>query len=258
MFTDERHERIRQELAENGRVLAAELAGQFGVSEDTIRRDLREMAKAGLCRRVYGGALAVSPAPDGGPLGERLLAGRDSKARLGHVAAGLVKEAQTIFIDAGSTNVAIARALPLDRKFTVITNSPAIAVALAGHGNCTTILLGGVFNPDKGACLGAQTLREVQQVYADLLILGSCGLSPLVGVTALDWDEAQIKRAMVQQSRDVLLAATNDKLDTVAPFRICEINDIGQLILEGDASPATIRALREMGPTVHQADEGAD
>jgi DeoR/GlpR family transcriptional regulator of sugar metabolism len=258
MFTDERHERIRQELAGKGRVLATELAEQFGVSEDTIRRDLREMAKAGLCRRVYGGALALAPAPDGGPLATRLLEGRDAKARLGQVAASLVRDAQTIFIDAGSTNVAIARALPRDRKFTVVTNSPAVALALGEHSNCTTILLGGVFNPDKGACLGAQTLREVQQVFADLLILGSCGLASLVGVTAFDRDEAEIKRAMVQQSRDVMLAATNEKLETVAPFRICDIKDVSQLILEGSASPATIRALMGMGPSVHQADEIAD
>ncbi|MBN9027323.1 MAG: DeoR/GlpR transcriptional regulator [Rhizobiales bacterium] len=256
MFTDERHEQIRQELADKGRVLAADLAGRFGVSEDTIRRDLRELAKAGECRRVYGGALA--PAPDGGPLAARLREGRDAKARLGEVAAGLVGTAQTIFIDAGSTNVAIARALPIDRKFTVVTNSPAIVMALESHTNCTRVLLGGVFDPDKGACLGAQTLRDVQQVFADLLILGSCGLSPLGGVTAFDWDEAEIKRAMIRQSRQVILAATNEKLGTVAPFRVCEMSDVNQLVLEASASPADVRAVGETGTIVHQVAETTD
>lgn len=256
MFTDERHERIRQELADKGRVLATELADQFGVSEDTIRRDLREMAKAGLCRRVYGGALA--PAPDAGPLAARLHQGLDSKARLGQVAAGLLGDARTIFMDAGSTNVAIARALPVDRALTVVTNSPAIAMALEGHGGCTKILLGGVYNPDKGACLGARTLREVEQIFADLLILGSCGLSPEGGITAFDWDEAQIKRAMVQQSRQVLLAATNEKLGTVAPFRVCAMSEVDHLILEASAPPANVGALRQTGAIVHQAAESVD
>jgi DeoR/GlpR family transcriptional regulator of sugar metabolism len=254
MFTDERHELIRQELAGKGKVIAAELANQFGVSEDTIRRDLRDLAKAGECRRVYGGALAMPHAPDGGAFGERLLVDQDSKARLGQAAAGLVGAAQTIFIDSGSTNVAIARALPFDRDITVVTNSPAIVMALEDNRRCTKVLLGGVFNADKGACIGAQTLRDVQEVFADLLILGSCGLAPFGGVTALDADEAQIKRAMVKQSRAVMVAATNEKLEALAPFRVCGIDDVAQFVLESSAPVSAVKTLREMGALVQQAE----
>jgi DeoR/GlpR family transcriptional regulator of sugar metabolism len=233
MLTGERLDRIRGQLRAKGKVLATELALQFDVSEDTIRRDLRELAKLGECRKVYGGALR--PTPDLGTLADRSALQQGSKCALARTAAGLVKSGQTIFIDAGSTNLAIARALPLSHRLTIVTNAPSIATALSEHPNCTILMLGGTFDPVKGACLGPQAIREASQIFADLFILAACGVDTTAGVTALDVAEAELKRTLINQSSLLLVAATAEKLGTVAPFKIAEASALDHLIVESNS-----------------------
>jgi DeoR/GlpR family transcriptional regulator of sugar metabolism len=127
LLLQERQARILDLLRNDGRVLAPELARSLGVSEDTVRRDLRGLARAGLCRRVYGGALL--PAPDASPLPARIAARSEERQRLARAAANLVEPGNVVFIDAGSTNVAIAEALPDQMPITLVTNSPAVALA---------------------------------------------------------------------------------------------------------------------------------
>ncbi len=232
MLTEERLDRIREQLTASGKVLASELAMQFEVSEDTVRRDLRELAKLGFCRRVYGGALL--PAPDLGTLANRRAIQQDRKSRLALAAAALVKDGQTIFIDAGSTNLAIAGALSLSQRLTIVTNAPVIATALSERPNYTIIVLGGIYDQGKGACLGPQAVREASQVFADLFIVGACGVDSTVGITALDAGEAELKRTMVGQSSMLLVAATAEKLGTVAPFKVADASMIDYLIVEND------------------------
>jgi DeoR/GlpR family transcriptional regulator of sugar metabolism len=232
VLTEERLDRIRDQLSANGKVLASELAVQFKVSEDTVRRDLRELAKLGLCRRVYGGALL--PTPDLGTLAARTAMHQDRKSSLARVAATLIENSQTIFIDAGSTNLAIAKALSPSQRLTVVTNAPMIATALSDRPNYTIIVLGGVYDQGKGACLGPQAVREATQVFADLFIIGACGVDSSAGVTALDAGEAELKRTMISQSSLLLVAATSDKLGTVAPFKVAEASMIDHLIVEND------------------------
>ncbi|MDC9822920.1 DeoR/GlpR family DNA-binding transcription regulator [Devosia sp. ZB163] len=251
MLTEERHDHIRRKLAAEGKVVAAELALEFDISEDTVRRDLRELARVGECRRVYGGAL--SPAPDLGSIAQRQGALVESKLSLARVVAGLVAPEQTLFVDAGSTNLAIAQALPRDLAITVVTNAPAVATALADHPNCRTMVIGGQFNSDKGACLGSHALRDIQRVRADLLILGTCGVDPRVGVSALDAEEAEIKRAMVEQSRQLVVPATADKIGTTAPFDVADTSRIDHLVVTKDADAVTIDTFRALGVTVHVA-----
>jgi DeoR/GlpR family transcriptional regulator of sugar metabolism len=230
MLTEERLDRIRGQLAAHGKVLATELAARFAVSEDTIRRDLRELAKLGECRKVYGGALL--PSPDLGTFQTRSNLHKASKSALAKTAASLVRNGQTLFIDAGSTNLAVAQALDQTQKLTIITNAPAIAIALAEHPNCTILMLGGIYNTEKGACLGPQAVREASRIFADMFILAACGVDATAGVTSLDAGEAELKRTMIQQSSLVLVAATREKLGTTAPFKIAEASDIDHLVVE--------------------------
>ncbi|KQS75253.1 hypothetical protein ASG25_20610 [Rhizobium sp. Leaf384] len=230
MLTDERLDRIRGQLAANGKVLASDLAARFRVSEDTIRRDLRELAKLGECRKVYGGALL--PSPDLGSLQMRSNMQKSSKLALAKTAAGLVRHGQTLFIDAGSTTLAVAQALDRSHRLTIVTNAPAIAIALADHPNCTILMLGGIYSTEKGACLGSQAVREASRIFADLYILAACGVDTTAGITSLDVEEAELKRTMIKQASLVLVAATREKLGTTAPFKIAEASDIDHLVVE--------------------------
>lgn len=242
MLTDERLDAIRQLLSENGKVLANDLAAKFGVTDDTVRRDLRELARLGHCRRVYGGALL--PAPDTGSLSVRTTDRADQKARLATATAALVRNGQTIFIDASSTNLAIAQALPKDLTLMIVTNAPAIATALSKNPKHTIMVLGGLYDQSKGACLGLQTIREAEQIFADMFILGACGIDTALGVTALDASEAEIKRAMIARSSLLTIAATTDKLSTIAPFKLADAARIDHLVLEaGAADPEPYRRL---------------
>lgn len=251
MLTDERHDAIRARLRDQGKVLSNELAAEFGVSEDTVRRDLRELARAGVCRRVYGGALL--PAAETGTIVQRGRTSATAKETLAQTVASLIKAGQTIFIDAGSTNLAVARAIPHDRAITVVTNAPAVALALSDHPRCKTIQLGGILDHDKGACLGGQTCVEIRRIHADLFILGTCAIDAQIGITALDAEEAEIKRAMIAQSSQLVVPVTGDKVGTMAPFQIAEPSQIDVLVVAGRAPQPQLDAFSAEGMRVLHA-----
>lgn len=251
MLTDERHDVIRTLLLTDGRVVANELAARFGVSEDTVRRDLRELAKAGYCRRVHGGALA--PAPEALPISARVEKDADAKTRLAAEAVKLLQPRQTVFIDAGSTNYAIARAIPRNMELTIVTNAPAIAAALADRERATIIMLGGIYNRATGSVGGNTTVQAVEAIYSDLVFLGSCAIDVTFGVSALDAVEAEVKRTMVMQSRALVVAATSDKLGLAAPFRVARPETLTHLVVEPTADPGLVGDFAAQGTTIHHA-----
>lgn len=251
MLTDERHNYIRNELAAKGRVLAGELAARFGVSEDTARRDLRELAKAGDCRRVYGGAIA--PAPFAEPIVRRLERVSEEKLRLATAAVKLITAGQSLFIDGGSTNICIVGEIPHHIELTVATNSLGVAAALAGHSAVKLVILGGVYDADLGTCIGADTLRAVGQFNADLFFLGSCGIDAARGATTFDASEAEVKRAMVANSSAIVVVATHDKIATAAPFRVAKPEAIQHLVVDINTRDEVLAEFKEHGTFIHRA-----
>lgn len=243
---EERQHSILELLTTQGRVVASELARKFNTSEDTIRRDLRELAAAGLCKRVYGGALPVSPAS--GSLTEREAQNPERKQALATCLVNLIKSGQVVFIDAGSTNLLVAQALPDELKITVVTNAPAIAAVLAERENINLVLLGGTINRNTGAALGAQTLRDVANIRPDLYILGVCALDAEMGLTAFDLEDAEFKRLVISQAKSVVTAITNDKFETTAPFRIAGTDILTAFVAEADADEQLLKSL--CGPDV--------
>ncbi|MEZ2333873.1 DeoR/GlpR family DNA-binding transcription regulator [Mesorhizobium sp. RCC_202] len=252
MLTEERQQLIRDQLAADGRVLAGDLASRFGVSEDTVRRDLRELAKAGQLRRVYGGAVASAPFA-AATLNQRSGYAVEEKLRLAKASVGLLEKGQSLFIDGGTTNEAIARAIPRDIELTVATNSLGVASALAGLPRVELIVLGGCYRPDLGTCVGGDTLAAVAQLGADLFFLGSCGLDIARGITAFDSAEAEVKRAMARNSAGIVITVTNDKLATAAPYRIAGSEAIRHLVVEKTAPAAILADFERQGAEIRFA-----
>ena len=246
----ERHAAILLRLREEGRVMAGDLAHAFGTSEDTIRRDLRDLAAAGLCRRVYGGALPVSPAS--GPLRERRENGRAAKLSLGRAAAALSGWGDVVLIDAGSTNLCIATALPDDRNLTVVTNAPDIAAVLAGRPGLELVVLGGRVDPRTGGAVGPQACEALAGLRPSLAFVGACAVSA-DGLAAFDSEEAAFKRLIVRNAARIAAALTNDKLGTAAPFGFAGPSDIGALVVEADAPASALAALGLPSATIHRA-----
>src|ERR1700730_4119184 len=159
-LVDARRETIVARLSQGEAVVAARLAVQFGVSEDVVRRDLREIAARGLCKRVYGGALPVSPAA---AIAFRTESDPDRKLALARAAATLLRPKQSIFLDSGSTNARLASLLPGNLQLTVVTNSIQVAAAATGRPGVALFLIGGGVNSHVGACIGPRAAAELQR-----------------------------------------------------------------------------------------------
>lgn len=241
----ERRALIAARLAGGSAVSAAQLALEFGLSEDAIRRDLRALAGQGLCRRVYGGAMPPPPAdpppadpsPAALPFAARAARGAAAKAALARAAAGLIRPGMVLFLDTGSTVLHLARALPRDLGLQVVTNAVASAAALAPRADLTLHVIGGRADPQTGGCHDARALAEIGRFRFDLCFLGACALSRDEGLAGFDAGDVDCKRAALSASRDSALMLTADKIDTFAPHVIAPLSAIGHYLLEPPAPP---------------------
>ncbi len=241
----QRQTRIAEMLERQGRVIAGDLALAFGVSEDTVRRDLREMAAQGLCERVYGGALPLPKSS--GNLALRSTLDLAAKARLAQVALGEIRPGMTVFFDAGSTNLAIAQALAPHLDICAITNAPLIATALLQQQIAHITVIGGQIDHHVGGTLGARAIRDLDRLCPDLCILGACGIDAVAGISAFSAEDAAFKEAAADCSKSILVAVTADKLGTAAPFRVMASHRCNDVITEDNADPSILEALAGLG-----------
>lgn len=244
---EERRQTIVEAVEREGRVLAAELAGRLAASEDTIRRDLRDLDAAGLLRRVHGGAVRLRPAET---FGTRAEADLPRKIQLAHGLRACIRPADTVLIDAGSTHLALARLLDDGCAAAIVTNSPQIALALGHFRRTRIVLLGGTYHPDEGATYGAATLAEVGRLRPDLALVGVCGIDVERGLAASNPEEAALKHAMLAASTRRVAAVLDERFDDRAPFLFGALDQIDQLVLEPDAPPQAVARLRERYPAL--------
>ncbi len=250
-FPEERQKAILARLTNSGRVVALELAREFATSEDTIRRDLRELAKAGLCQRTYGGAILNSPAS--GTFTERQNLAHERKVRLARTAVGLIKPGQLVFLDSGTTNLEIARALPANLKATVATNAPNIALAAMSSPEISVIAIGGMINRLTSSAVGSWAVRDVETVTIDLCFLGVCALSSDSGLRGFHLEDVEFKKTLLARSNVTAAAVTSDKLETSAPFQIAGLNLIDHLILEASVDAKMLKRFKKPGLSVHRS-----
>ncbi len=228
---DERRRYILKSLQESGRLTTTQLAARFDISEDTARRDFRELAAEGLIQRVHGAALPVSSASQ--PFNSRYKISAGTKARLARLAAAHVLEGQVVLFDGGTTNLAIATQIPKTLAFSAITNSPRIAASLSENPNVEIILLGGVFDPRSQMTTGAAVLEAVQRLHADICFTGVHGIDAELGLTTPYYDEALFKAAMIAAGQKVIAVATKDKIGFRAAHHISNLSSLNLLVAEG-------------------------
>jgi DeoR/GlpR family transcriptional regulator of sugar metabolism len=248
-----RRDIILGRLAQGQSVASAALAQEFGVSEDAIRRDLRALAAEGRCRRVYGGALPLSRPP----MLARMDEARDRKRALGRKAAELVRPGQLVFLDSGSTNLALVSCLPEDCELTIATNSVDIAAAALRRPDLRLIMVGGEVDPGVGGCVDAPATLTLRQMNIDLGVFGACSISAKTGLGADDLSDATFKRALLAASRRRLVLATNEKFAARAPHRVAELADIDVVVVEHDAPEDALDELAAAGCTLMTAERPA-
>lgn len=247
-FPDHRRQTIRNRLLAGAPVLANDLAVEFAVSEDAIRRDLRALAQEGICERVYGGALPLSPVS--APLVERLGIEAAQKARLAAAALALLRGGDCVFLDVSSTHVELARLIPEDCGIRIVTNSVLVAAELIGKPGLECSILGGRVNAHVGGAVDADALAALAGYRIDLCFLGACACDPAEGLFGFDPEDVAFKRALLRAARTSAVLLTNDKLAARAPYRICPIEDITCYVLSADAPAPARTRLAELGCSV--------
>jgi DeoR/GlpR family transcriptional regulator of sugar metabolism len=245
VLTAERRQLIIDRLRQQGKVVAGDLSAELGVSDDTIRRDLRELAQAGLLLRVHGGALPRSPSSP--VYAEREREQPAAKAIIARRAAALVQPGQVVILDAGTTMLQVAQHLRGALEATVVTNSPAVALALAEHPGIEIVMAGGRFHGPSQANIGPATVLAYEGVHADLCFVGLAGLHAEAGISILVHEEVFVKQAMIAGSARVVAVTTAEKLGTVAPYIIAPASALTDLVTERSAPEAMLEPLRAAG-----------
>ncbi len=250
MLTAERRQFILAILHRDKKVLSSELSNELKVSEDTIRRDLRELAESGLLQRVHGGALMTSPAT--ASYADRQKQAPREKESIAKSAAKLVRPGQVVILDGGTTTLQVAYHLPLDLVATVITNSPPIALALAEHDRIEVIMLGGRLYKTALVNVGATAIESLRSIRADICMLGVCSLHPEVGISVANLDEAHVKRAMIAGAAEVIGLATEAKLDTASNYVVDTIQALTYLVTAPTVDRERLANYATLGLTIVQ------
>lgn len=248
MLREERLQYILNKLNTNHRVSCSALSVELDVSDDTIRRDLNELASLGFLKKVHGGAIPHAPSPR--DYNERLTFAQEGKLKLAQKALPFFAPDMVIIFDGGTTNLQVAKLLPQDYQATVYTNSFPIVNELISRDRIELFFLGGQVYNHAQVAVGQEAIKALKFVRADLCLLGSRSIHDEAGITIPFREEARLKRKMVACSQKVILLATEEKLDTASHHVICGIRDIDTLILEDDISPEVLDRYRAKGVQV--------
>lgn len=223
VLTEERKQKILTELDHNGTVQIRQLTAQLNASESTIRRDLEDLAKDGVLKRVHGGAQKISSLRDEPGVREKATANTAAKVAIARSAAAMISSGDLIFIDAGTT---AAQMIPLlkEKDVTVVTTGVDNASLLADYG-VSTILLGGTVKPLTKAVIGAEAARSLSLYRFNIAFLGTNGVHARYGCTTPDPEEAATKRVAIEQAARTVILADTSKFGSTSFAKIIGIND---------------------------------
>jgi DeoR/GlpR family transcriptional regulator of sugar metabolism len=244
----QRRDLLLSRLRSDGQIVAKDLAAELGLSEDSLRRDLRDLAAAGLCQRVYGGALPISPAI--GDYAARREVAIDSKRRVAARAAALIAPGSTVILDGGTTTLEVARALAPDLDATVVTHSPTVAAALIDHPRVELYLIGGRVFKHSAVTSGAAAAEAAAAVHADLFLLGVTGVHPQAGLTTGDGDEAAMKRALARRAADTYVLASSEKIGAASKFSVLALAEVAGVVTDADPDHPALRELQRAGVSI--------
>ena len=247
----QRRSAIIEELARQRLVKISDLSRRFGVSEVSIRRDLERL---GMLKRVHGGAVAPPTAAAGLSGGSAVPKVSSAKERIGRAAAQLISPGDRLILDSGTTVLQVARNISGDLltsgNLTIITSSLPVVHELGAWQSIHLLLLGGIYLPEWQVAVGPQTIANLANLHADKVFLGTDGMTPTHGVTTANVLEAEVDRAMINASSEVILVADSSKVGGIGLTSIVPLNRVNRLITDEGVPPAFVSALREAGVDV--------
>ena len=229
MLKKERHAFIIRQINLHNKVLSSDLSAQLQVSEDTIRRDLNNLAEIGKIEKVHGGALSKS---FHFPYQLNEVYAQESKKQIARKAVTLLTEGMVVLTGGGTTMIEIARMIPDTLEATFFTISPLVALELSERGLLTVILIGGQLSKNAHINMGAKTVSELAEIKVDLCFLGANGIDFQEGITDSDWEVVQVKKAMIRSSRRLAIMSLGEKLGSVQRMKVCDLNALDYLITD--------------------------
>lgn len=251
MLASERRNKILEQLQKAGQISTQSLVKTFDVSEDTVRRDLKELAESGIIKKVHGGAVLTSPVPYAHE--ERQNLNLKSKSAIARQAAELIKDKMLVFVDGGTTTLQLIPHLRDDLKATFITHSPLLAQALSHLAALEIILLGGKLVKDLLITQAPDSQLIARRYRPDLCVISAHGVSRLAGATVESFEDASIKREFAGNSAELVVMAGREKLGFVATYQIAELDNISYLIT--DASKSEISDLESDRLTIIRVED---
>lgn len=230
MLKNERHELILNRVEQFGKVLVNDLKDEINVSEDTIRKDLQELSKANLVKRVHGGAVRIDNSIIA--FEQRIRMKSEDKREISKLALPFIEDGQVIFIDSGTTNLSLTDILPTDLNVTVVTNSPTIALNLCDLPNINIQLLPGELNKKSRVIYGSETVESIQRIHFDLCILGISSIDIEKGINVPSLEESILKKHAVLQSSQVMSIVTAEKIGSSSTYLVADALALDILITE--------------------------
>ncbi|MEO6313948.1 MAG: DeoR/GlpR family DNA-binding transcription regulator [Chitinophagaceae bacterium] len=248
MLKKERQAFIFHQISLHNKVLSASLSDEMNVSEDTIRRDLQDLADEGRIIKVHGGALSQSFGYGGTP--DAKIYAHELKKIIAQKAVALIKDGMFILTTGGTTILEIARMLPAQLKATFISGSIPAVLEYARHPNIEVILIGDKVNKNSKITVGGDAIAKIKQLKADLCLMGVNAIDHAHGITDNDWDVVQVKKAMIESSQKTVCLSISEKINSFQPIQVCPINEINTLITELDPANEVLRPFVNAGMNV--------
>ncbi len=252
MNTQQRRNTILQLIAEHGAVTVAELCERFGVSDVTVRRDLSALERAGLLRRIHGGAVSSRGRSYEPPFLTRAQESRAAKEAIGAFAATMVQEGDSVALDVGTTTLAMARHLTHLHGITVVTASLPIANVLADHPQIRVILSGGILRAGEQSLIGTIATETFARFHVDKAFIGIGGVDLENGLTEYNVEDADVKRQLIRSSRYRIVLADSTKFGRTTFTAVASLSAVHEIVTDDALDDATCAALEEHGIRVHR------
>ena len=245
MLKEERFQVILDRLGQEQKVYLGRLSALLNVSEDTVRRDIKELADQGLLKSVRGGAVPHSPGPH--HFRDRMSHDKEQKQIIAVKALDFLKDGQVVVFDGGTSALLIAQSLPKDLHITVVTNSFPIVSLLEEHEHVEVLFAGGRLLKNSFVTIGNDTVQFFKKFRPDICLLGICSIHTELGVTGPDFEESEVKRAMIESSKEVIALATLEKLGTAEAYYVCPTDNLSVIVTDQPADYEEFDVYKEKG-----------
>lgn len=243
MLKAERKRFILNEVRIHSRVLLTDIAESLAVSVDTIRRDITELHKEKLLKKVHGGAISLGF--DNIQIGRTEIYALELKTKIAQKGVDLLKKGQVILLSGGTTNMEFARLIPPELQISCFTPSLPVANQLMSKPNVDLIFIGGRMAKNSQIAIGGDAINLLSDIQVDMCFLSTNSIDVQHGLTEFDWDIVQLKKSMIKASKKIVCPVISEKLNTTQRYKVCDIERVDILLTELSPNNEKLRSFRD-------------